>query len=150
MEKTKITGLKLRDLVDAERALELLGSRQMEGKIGYRIAKVIRKSAPDIKQYRQGLQEKIEGTNAFIREERGIKLDPTSPDFEKHRKAIEKHRDDVLDADTSLGDGVGPIKIDELLDALPKRNTGTAEEPVWERSFIEPALLADLWWLIEE
>lgn len=149
---TKITGITVRDLVDSEKALEMLASRQMEGKVGYRIAKIIRKSAPDIRQFRKGLQELIEGLgkDAYIREGNGIGIDPSHEKYEENVKKVEKHRASVLDVETALDGGVGPVKLQELLDALPKRNVGTAEDPKLVQAYIEPSILADLWWAIEE
>ncbi len=154
MEKTntntKITGITVRDLLESERALEILSSRGMEEPINYRIAKVMRKAAPEIKQFRKGLQERIEGTKAFLRDDQGIKLDPDKPDFEKHLAAIEKNREAALDESTELTGGVGTIKLSELMEALPKRNLGTEAEPKWVRALLEPWILANLMWLIEE
>jgi len=150
MGHTKITGITLRDLVESDRALELLASRQMEGKIGYRIGKAIRRAEPEIKQFRKGLQKKIEGTNAYTRVDGGIKLDQKHEDYEKNITKIDKHRNSVLGEKVSLGDDVGTISLTELLEALPRRNAGTAEDPKWELAYIEPTILADLMWLITE
>ncbi len=148
--KTKIEGITLRDIVEAERSLELLSTRQMEGRLGYRIAKVLRKIRPDLKDYRKGVGDVIEANGGIPSEGGGIRLDEKSKSFMKDRKKLEQHNDSVLAEPVVIEGGVGPIKLNELIDALPKRRTGEGDDAKEEPAFIEPMILADLWWLIEE
>lgn len=150
--KTKIEGLTVRTLVEAERALELLNSRTIEdGGIAWNLAKMARKSEPEIKAYRKLIQQHIEGTDHFVRENQGIRLDPKWKGFETLLKAADQFSEAALDKSVDLGEGVGPIKYSELLKALPKRNAGTGDEPDWKDGALPPAILQPLmdWAIIE-
>lgn len=148
--KTKIEGITLRDIVEAENSLELLSTRPMVGKVAYRIAKVLRKIRPDLKDYRKGVGDVIESCGGIPSERGGIRLDEKHRDFMKHRKKLEQHNESVLKEPVVIEGGVGPIKLNELLEALPRRKVGEGDDAKEELAFIEPMLLADLWWLIEE
>ncbi len=148
--KTKIEGITLRDIVEAENSLELLSTRPMEGKVGFRIAKVLRKIRPDLKAYRKGVGDVIEANGGIPTEGGGIKLDEKAPGFMKARKILEQHNESVLKEPIVIEGGVGPIKLNELIEALPKRREGEGDDAKDMPAFIEPRILADLWWLIEE
>ena len=146
--KTKIEGITLRDIVEAEMSLEQLSTRPMVGKVAYRIAKVLRKIRPDLKDYRKGVGDVIEANGGIPSEGGGIKLDEKSPNFMKHRKKLEEHNDSVMKENIVIEGGVGPIKLDELIGALPTRRVGEGDDAKDEPALIEPRILADLWWLI--
>ena len=146
--KTKIEGITLRDIVEAENSLELLATRPMVGKVAYRIAKVLRKIRPDLKDYRKSVGDVIEANGGIPSEGGGIRLDEKHPDFMKHRKKLEEHNDSVLKEPIVIEGGVGPIKLDELIGALPTRRVGEGDDAKDEPALIEPRILADLWWLI--
>ncbi len=148
--KTKIDGITLRDIVEAEEALEMLANRPMEGKVGYRIAKVLRKIKPDLKDYRKSVGDLIEANGGIPADRGGIKLDVKSKTFMQARKKLDKHNESVLAEPVVIEGGVGPIKLNELLEALPRRKTGEGDDAKEELAFIEPIILANLWWLIEE
>ncbi len=148
--KTKIEGITLRDLVEAEQSLELLCTRPMVGKIAFRLAKVMRKIRPDLKTYHQGITTLIEGCDHLPTERGGIRLDDQSGKFLENRKKLRDHTDSVLAEPVVIEGGVGPVKLDELIEALPKRTEGEGDDAKQLPAFIEPLILADLWWLIEE
>ncbi len=146
MPKTKIEGITLRDIVEAERSLELLSTRPMVGKVAYRIAKVLRKIRPDLKDYRKGVGDVIEANGGIPVEGGGIRLDEKSKGFMKARKKLDDHNESVLNEPVVIEGGVGPITLDELIEALPKRTEGDDAKEL--PAMIEPMILADLWWLI--
>ena len=148
--KTKIEGITLRDLVEGEQALELLCSRSMVGKVAFRLAKVLRKIRPDLKDYRKGIGAIIESCGGIPTDRGGLKLDESHPDFMKHRKKLESHNDSVLAEPVTIEGGVGPVKLEDLIAALPERTVGTGDDAKQLPAMIEGTILADLWWLIEE
>lgn len=151
MAKNKLPEFTMRDLIEAEQALEILLSRDMTGKVSYALGKILRKAKPEIRAFRDGIIEKIEaaGEGAIIREDNNIKLDPKHDEFEKNLKKVEKHRKSALEAGITL-DGCITHSLEEVLNALPKRNTGTEEEPKWEQAMIAGIILSPLWWAITE
>ena len=148
--KTKIEGITLRDLVEAEQSLELLCTRPMVGKVGFMLGKVLRKIRPDLKTYHQGVTLLIENCDHLPTERGGIRLDDKSTKFLKNRAMLRKHNDSALSKSVVIEGGVGPVKLNDLLDALPKRTEGEGDDKKELQAFIEPLILADLWWLIEE
>ncbi len=148
--KTKIDGITLRDLVEAEQSLELLCTRPMVGKVAYRLAKVLRKIRPDLKTYHQGITAIIESCDHLPTERGGIRLDDKAAKFMENRKKLRDHQDSVMEEQVVIEGGVSPVKLNDLIEALPKRTEGEGDDAKQLPAFIEPLILADLWWLIEE
>ena len=152
MANKKLDAVKLRDLVNAEKALNMLISRPMEGKIAHRLGKILRKATPEIRQFRKNALAKLEsfGDDAVLREGNEISLNPKHQDYQNNVAALDKYNDSALDGDSIKLEDCISTTITELIAALPKRNLGTAEEPDWQPALVEGAILAKLWWCITE
>ncbi len=157
MSTSTSISIKLKDLVEAERALSILSSMEMSDKAGWMVSKILRKATPELRQYHKNIASIVEDTKAFKRNDMGPILDIEHEDYEKHYKHLEKKREALLDGkadeegvDVVLGDGCGTIKRKDLLEALPKRNVGTEEKPEMVAAYLQPWIYTALWWLIVE
>lgn len=142
--------VKLRDLTSGEVSLVELSTIECTGKVAYWISKWMRKIRPEIEDFRKEVTEIMKRHGAEPGKRGTLQLDVKSESYKEANEELEKFQESVLDEDIYI-ENVKPIKLDELMAALPKPpKPKDSEEEEETKPRIKPYILADLWFLIEE
>ncbi len=162
MAKTTPSGqnvlkVKLKDLVNAQKAMKALGARALTGKVSFIVGKALKQAQGEVETFMDAnmkLLQELGGTPSPLG---GLELDSKHENYDEAWQKLDAHSRSALGVEVELT-GVITVTYDELMEAmsLPKGKcpecgtvTKYSDEEKAKKS-IEPYILAALDWLIVE
>ncbi len=147
----------LKDLVNAQGAMNLLGSRALVGKVSFKVGKALKQARAEIETFNDGNMILLMELGGKPSKMGGIELDQKDERYEKAWKTYDSHIRESLKTEVELT-GVVTVTYDDLIKALPLPKVECfkcgakmeySDEEKAEKP-LEPDILAALDWLIVE
>ena len=145
--------VKLRVLVEGDRALETLATMGLAFKASYAVSKALGIARREVDTYKKGIttlmREKLKVKPA---PDGSMTLDSKKESYDKDLTLLQKHQDSVLDGEVELT-GIIMVKLDDLEAALlgtPKLDKDGERTGEYENPVIAPWILIGCGWFITD